>query len=63
LRERQISEFVEDDEIKPGQAIGGASLPPLAGLGFETVRSGRSLPPNQRAKRFTAQYRRIRRVA
>jgi hypothetical protein len=50
LRERQISEFIEDDEVKPGQTIRNASLPPLAGLGFKPVRQvDRGIEPTSRA--------------
>ena len=37
LSERQIAEFVEDDEVHAGQMIGEPALPCVAGLGLEPV--------------------------
>jgi hypothetical protein len=37
LGEREIAEFVEDDEVHAGEIIGDAALPPGAGFGFEPV--------------------------
>ena len=37
LSERQIAEFVEDDEVHAGQMIGEPALPSVAGLGLEPV--------------------------
>jgi hypothetical protein len=37
LGERQISEFVEDDEVHAGQVIGKPSLPRVAGFGLEPI--------------------------
>jgi hypothetical protein len=35
LGERQIAEFVEDDEVHPGQVIGEPALPGVSSLGFK----------------------------
>ena len=32
LRERQVAEFVEDDEVHPGQMLGDTTLPSITGL-------------------------------
>jgi hypothetical protein len=37
LREGQIAEFVEDDEVHARQMIGEPSLPTVAGFGLEPV--------------------------
>src|SRR5581483_7982317 len=37
LGEGQISELVQDDEVHPGQMLGKPALPPVAGLGLQTV--------------------------
>ena len=37
LSERQITEFIEDDEVHSGQVIGEPTLPSVAGLGLEPV--------------------------
>ena len=37
LSERQITEFVEDDEVHAGQVIGEPALSCIAGLGLEPV--------------------------
>ena len=37
LSERQITEFVEDDEVHPGQMLGDTTLPSVAGLDLEAV--------------------------
>ena len=37
LSERQIAELVEDHEVHPGQLISNPALPPIAGLGLETI--------------------------
>jgi hypothetical protein len=37
LGERQIAEFIEDDEVHAGQMIGEASLPAVAGLGLQPI--------------------------
>ena len=37
LGEGQIAEFVEDDEVQPGEIIGDTALPAGARLGFELV--------------------------
>ena len=37
LGEGQIAEFVQHDEVHPGQMLGKPSLPSIAGLGLEAV--------------------------
>ena len=37
LGERQVAEFVEDDEVHPGQMLGDTTLPSVAGLDLEAV--------------------------
>ena len=37
LGERQIAEFVEDDEVHASQMIGEPTLPSIAGLDLEAV--------------------------
>jgi hypothetical protein len=37
LHEWQIAEFVEDDEVHPGQMVGKTALPTVAGLGLEPL--------------------------
>ena len=37
LREGQVAELVEDDEVEAGEVIGDAALAAGAGLGFELV--------------------------
>ena len=37
LSERQIAELVEDDEVHPGQMLGDATLPSVAGLDLQAV--------------------------
>ena len=37
LSERQIAEFVENDEVHAGQVIGEPTLPSITGLGLEPV--------------------------
>jgi len=37
LRERQVAEFVENQEVEPGQLVGDAALAAGAGLGFEAI--------------------------
>src|SRR5436305_6489787 len=37
LRERQIAQLVENDEVHAGQMLGEPSLPTVAGLGLEPV--------------------------
>ena len=37
MSEGQITEFVEDDEVHPGQLIREPTVPPIAGLGLEPV--------------------------
>jgi len=37
LSERQIAEFVEDDEVEPGQIIGEPSLPASAGFALHSI--------------------------
>jgi hypothetical protein len=37
LSERQVTEFVEDDEFHPGQMLGDTTLPSVAGLDLEAV--------------------------
>ena len=37
LGEGEISEFVEDDEVEPGEMIGDAARPAGSSLGFELV--------------------------
>ena len=37
LSERQVAEFVEDDEVHPGQMLGDATLPSVAGLDLQAV--------------------------
>ena len=36
-RDREIPEFVEDDEVAPAQGVGQAPLPPVAVLAFQKV--------------------------
>jgi hypothetical protein len=33
----QVAEFVEDDEVHPGQMLGDTTLPCVAGLDLETI--------------------------
>src|SRR6202022_5124351 len=37
LSERQVAEFVEDDEVHPGQMLGDTTLPAVAGLDLQAV--------------------------
>jgi hypothetical protein len=37
LREGEIAEFIEHDEVETGQVVGDAALPAGAGLGLEPV--------------------------
>ena len=37
LSERQVAEFVEDDEVHPGQMLGDTTLPSIAGLDLQAV--------------------------
>jgi hypothetical protein len=37
LGERQVAEFVEDDEVEPGEVVGEAALPSGPCLGLELV--------------------------
>src|SRR5947209_4529312 len=37
LGERQVAEFVEDDEVEPGQVIGEAALPASAGFALQPI--------------------------
>ena len=37
LGERQVAEFVEDDEVHPGQMLGDTTLPSIAGLDLQAV--------------------------
>ena len=37
LIERQVAEFVEDDEVHPGQMLGDTTLPSVAGLDLQAV--------------------------
>ena len=37
LRERQIAELVENEEVEPGEAIGGTALAAGAGFGLKLV--------------------------
>ena len=37
MRERQIAEFIEDDEVHTGQVIGEPTLARIAGFGFEPI--------------------------
>ena len=37
LGERQIAEFVEDDEVHSGEMVGEPALPSIAGLSLEPV--------------------------
>src|SRR5438874_1515787 len=37
LGERQIAEFVEDDEVHPGQMLGDTTLPSVAGLDLQAL--------------------------
>lgn len=37
LGEGKIAEFIEDDEVEPGQVIGNAALAAGAGFGLEPV--------------------------
>src|SRR5258708_34868183 len=37
LGERQVAEFVEDDEVHPGQMLGDTTLPSIAGLDLRAV--------------------------
>ena len=37
LRERQITQFVEDDEVETGEIIGKPALAARSALGFEAI--------------------------
>jgi len=37
LGERQVAEFVEDDEVHPGQMLGDTTLPSIAGLDLQRL--------------------------
>lgn len=37
LSEGQVAEFIEDDEVEAGQLIGEPTLPPVAGLGLQSI--------------------------
>ena len=37
LGERQVAEFVEDDEVDPGQMLGDTTLPSVTGLDLQAV--------------------------
>ena len=37
LRERQIAELVENEEVEPGEPIGDTALPPSAGFGLQPI--------------------------
>src|SRR5204863_6902398 len=37
LSERQIAEFIEDDEVHAGQVVGEAALATSTGLGLEAI--------------------------
>src|SRR6185437_13237356 len=37
LSERQVAEFVEDDEVHPGQMLGDTTLPSVAGLDLQAI--------------------------
>src|ERR1700724_4019156 len=37
LSEREVAEFVEDDEVHPGQMLGDTTLPSVAGLDLQAV--------------------------
>ena len=37
LGERQVAEFVEDDEVHPGQMLGDTTLPSVTGLDLQAV--------------------------
>src|SRR5258705_589675 len=37
LSEREVAEFVEDDEVHPGQMLGNTALPSVAGLDLQAV--------------------------
>jgi len=37
LSERQVAEFVEDDEVHPGQMLGDTTLPSVTGLDLQAV--------------------------
>ena len=37
LSERQVAEFVENDEVHPGQMLGDPTWPSIAGLDLLTV--------------------------
>src|ERR1700736_3634484 len=37
LSERQVAELVEDDEVDPGQMLGDATLPSVAGLDLQAA--------------------------
>jgi len=37
LSERQIAEFVEDNEVQPSEVIGEPALPSITGLDFEPI--------------------------
>ena len=39
LSERQVAEFVEDDEVHPGQMLGDTTLPSVTGLDLQAVES------------------------
>jgi hypothetical protein len=37
LGKRQVAEFVEDDEVHPGQMLGDPTLPSVAGLDLQAI--------------------------
>src|SRR6266566_7155773 len=37
LRERQVAELIEDDEVQPGQMLGDTTLPSVTGFGLEPI--------------------------
>src|ERR1700704_4791290 len=37
LGEREVAEFVEDDEVHPGQMLGDTTLPSVAGLDLQAI--------------------------
>jgi hypothetical protein len=37
MSERQVAELVEDDEVHPGQMLGDATLPSVAGLDLQAI--------------------------
>jgi hypothetical protein len=48
LSERKVAEFVEDDEVHPGQMLGDTTLPSVTGLDLQAVDEVDDLLPGWR---------------